>query len=117
MSMWRRGRDSPNIRIALELFHIVQSLYSVHVDVQRECTKMPILQKAATVKLFWLTKTDKGWRRFPCLYEQYLPGIRRPRAGWVSENGQQVHYPDGRFQTREYENGKTVWRNVLDAHG
>jgi integrase len=78
---------------------------------------MPIQQKAATVKLFWLTKTDKGWRRFPCLYEQYLPGVKRPRAGWVLENGQKVHYPDGRFQTREYENGKTVWRNVLDAYG
>ena len=65
--------------------------------------------KAPSPKYYWLTKTDAGWKRIPCLIET-LHGERRPKVPTE-------YASNGRFQTREQVNGKTVWRNLTDGRG
>ena len=65
--------------------------------------------KIPAPRYYWLTKTDSGWKRIPCLTER-VHGDSYPKvpAEYAS---------NGRFQTREQVNGKTVWRNLTDGWG
>lgn len=61
------------------------------------------------ITLVWLTKTDKGWRRFPVI----LAKNGRVKTGWVREaNGDSKCYPEGRFQVLHYVGSKPVYVNA-----
>jgi integrase len=67
------------------------------------------------VILLWYCRTPKGWRRFPVVYGKN----NRLKHGYVSLDGQQVHFPDGRYELRLYEGSKAVYKrageNAADA--
>ena len=66
------------------------------------------VKKGKAVGLVWYCKTKKGWLRFPVV----LSGNNRIKKGFVVVDGEERHYPDGRFQIRKYENRKVVYLNV-----
>ena len=61
-----------------------------------------------TVALVWLCKTSAGWRRYPVVYG----GNGRVKPGWVKVGGKEQHFPEGKYQIREYEGSKTKYRTV-----
>ncbi len=62
------------------------------------------------VALMWYCRTEKGWRRFPVV----LGGNNRIKHGFVSHNGIQTQYSEGRYQIRAYQNRKKVYKNAGD---
>lgn len=62
------------------------------------------------VTLYWYCKTPKGWRRYPAAMGRN--GKIRPRFAKVGNA--QISYPDGHYELRFGEEGKTVWKNVGD---
>jgi len=62
------------------------------------------------VSLYWCCKTDEGWKRYPAAMGRN--GKIRPRYAQVGNA--QIGYPDGHYECRYLDNGKTVWKNVTD---
>jgi integrase len=66
------------------------------------------IKKGKAVGLVWYCKTEQGWRRFPVV----MGGNNRIKKGFVKLDGEEKHYPEGRFQIRRYEGRKVVYKNV-----
>ncbi len=66
------------------------------------------MKKGKAVGLVWYCKTERGWLRFPVL----MGGNNRIKKGYVKIDGEEKHFPDGRFQIRKYEDRKVVYKNV-----
>jgi integrase len=66
------------------------------------------IRKGKAVGLVWYCKTERGWLRFPVV----MGGNNRIKRGFVIVDGEERHYPDGRFQIRKYEDRKVVYKNV-----
>src|SRR5579862_6152063 len=67
------------------------------------------MNRAAT--LMWYCKTPEGWRRFPALVRNDR-GVKRIKIGWVMVDGQEMHYPQGRLQIRQYHGKNKVYSNI-----
>jgi integrase len=61
------------------------------------------------VTLYWVCRTDKGWKRFPAAWGRN--GKIRPRFAQVGKAAQ-TFFGTGHYETRHLEDGKTVWKNV-----
>jgi integrase len=74
--------------------------------------------KEKSIVLVWLCKAPRGWVRLPALFETEH-GRTVARVGYVMDRGQEMHYPDGRFQLREWRDGKYVFTNLPEhiKHG
>ena len=66
------------------------------------------VKKGKAVGLVWYCRTERGWLRFPVV----MGGNNRIKKGFVIIDGKEQHCPDGRFQIRQYENRKVVYKNV-----
>lgn len=73
-----------------------------------------MLSGQKSIALVWYCKTPRGWRRFPVLYTTEH-GRRITRHGWVKDDGQEQHYPDGRYQFRSFVDGRQKFENLLPA--
>jgi integrase/recombinase XerD len=60
-----------------------------------------------TASLYWHTKTESGWRRFPVLFAKN----GRIKTGFVVVDSVERHYPEGTFHLRTYGAG-SGFRNV-----
>jgi integrase len=67
------------------------------------------------ITLLWHTKTPRGWRYLPALFEK-KHGVVQPRHGWVKDQGQEVEYPAGRYFLRTYVDGSKVHTLVPSCH-
>jgi integrase len=63
------------------------------------------MNKATT--LIWYCKTPRGWRRFPVIEEK-----GRVKVGHVLDHGAEAHYPQGRFELRQYKGRRLVYTAV-----
>jgi integrase len=70
---------------------------------------------ARTVTLCWKTKTDAGWRYFPCQFHTQH-GDYEVVPGRVMDGGVQREYPKGKFFLRSYAYGKKVYTPVESCH-
>lgn len=68
------------------------------------------------LSLYWYAKTPRGWLRFPAIIDENKHG-KEARTGWVLDRGQLVHYPDGKWQVRSWENGKQRYQTLNATHG
>lgn len=60
------------------------------------------------VTLIRICKTEKGWRRHPAA----IGRNGKIRPGYAVVNGEQVHFPEGRYELRMYEGSKPVYRSL-----
>jgi len=76
---------------------------------------MPKVKYLQGVTLCWKTKTPKGWRYFPAMFES-RHGEWEVMPGLVMEGVVQRQYPKGRFFIRTYVKGKKVYTPVDGCH-
>jgi integrase len=71
-----------------------------------------------SIVLVWLCKTPRGWLRLPVLIEKEH-GRDVAKVGYVMDRGREMHYPEGRFQLRQWRDGKYVFINAPEhiQHG
>jgi integrase len=62
----------------------------------------------AKVSLYWLCKTEEGWKRYPAAMGRN--GKIRPSYAQVGSS--QIYYAEGHYELRKYEDGKRVWKNL-----
>jgi hypothetical protein len=60
--------------------------------------------------LLWYCRTPRGWRRFPVL----LGRNNRIRHTFVTDQGKETSYPEGRYQILVYEGSRPVYKNAGD---
>jgi integrase len=73
------------------------------------------MRKPASVALWWYARTQQGWRHFPCVWEKEH-GVIQPKHGWVRYKGEQVEYPEGRYELRTWEGGRRVYKALSTTH-
>jgi integrase len=42
--------------------------------------------------------------------------MKQAKHGWVKDQGREVHYPEGRFEIRRYENGKKIYTPIPETN-
>jgi integrase len=62
------------------------------------------------VSLLWYCRTPRGWRRFPVISGRN----GRIRQGVVMDQGEEVSYPEGRYELLVYEGRKPVYKRAGD---
>ena len=60
------------------------------------------------IALVWRTKTDRGWKFFPLVWDEKSPFMPF-RAGCVIDRGEHREYPSGSFYFRLWRNGQTAY--------
>jgi integrase len=66
------------------------------------------MKKERALQLVWYCKTPRGWRRFPAIMESPI----RAKRGFVIDGGEEVEYPEGRFEIVQYINRKRVYTRI-----
>lgn len=61
-----------------------------------------------TVSLVRLCKTPDGWRRYPVVFG----GNGRIKPGWAKVGDKEHHFPNGKYQLREYEGSKIKYKTA-----
>lgn len=76
------------------------------------------MSKEKSIVLVWLCKTPRGWLRLPAVIEKEH-GRDVARVGFVIDRGREAYYPEGRFQVRQWQDGKYVFINAPEhiKHG
>ena len=71
--------------------------------------------KINRISLCWVTRTDRGYRYFPCIIEKYL-GMSQAKHGHVMDKGQLREYPVWRYVLRSYTNGRKHYEPLIQCN-